>query len=100
MAARVSVDGVRGGLYTPHCAACSRRGSCDGLAAAAERSGVTIYESSPVTAIEPGLVVTRGGDVRARYVLRATEGYTADMPRRAPGAAAHEQFDDRHRVAA
>ncbi len=52
----------------------------DGLAAAAERAGAIIYESSPVTTIEPGMALTRGGDIRARYVLRATEGYTADMP--------------------
>jgi glycine/D-amino acid oxidase-like deaminating enzyme len=80
MAARVKVDGVRGGLYTPHCARVQPARLVDGLAAAAERAGVTIYESSPVTKLEPGLAVTKGGDVRARYLLRATEGYTADMP--------------------
>ncbi len=79
-AARVRVDGVRGGLYSPHCARVQPARLVDGLAAAAERSGATIYESSPVTRIEPGLAMARGGDVRARYVLRATEGYTADMP--------------------
>jgi glycine/D-amino acid oxidase-like deaminating enzyme len=41
---------------------------------------VTIHEQSPVKAIEPGLAMTKHGAVRARYVLRATEGYTADMP--------------------
>jgi glycine/D-amino acid oxidase-like deaminating enzyme len=80
MAARIKVDGVRGGLYTPHCARVQPARLVDGLAAAAERAGVTIYESSPVTKLEPGLAVTKRGDVRARYLLRATEGYTADMP--------------------
>ncbi|MGH2893778.1 MAG: NAD(P)/FAD-dependent oxidoreductase [Solirubrobacteraceae bacterium] len=80
IAARINVDGARGGLYTPHCARVQPARLVDGLAAAVERAGVTIYESSRVTAIEPGLAVTKGGDVRARYVLRATEGYTADMP--------------------
>ncbi len=80
MAERVKVEGLRGGLYTPHCARVQPARLVDGLAAAAERAGVTIYESSPVTALEPGLALTKGGDVRARYVLRATEGYTADMP--------------------
>src|SRR6185437_4792063 len=80
MAARINVDGVRGGLYTPHCARVQPARLVDGLAAAAERSGVTIHESSPVTKLEPGLAMTKHGDVRARYVLRATEGYTADMP--------------------
>ncbi len=80
MAARVRVEGVRGGLYTPHCARVQPARLVDGLAAAAERAGVTIHESSPVTKLEPGLVMTKRGDVRARYVLRATEGYTADVP--------------------
>jgi glycine/D-amino acid oxidase-like deaminating enzyme len=79
MAARINVDGVRGGLYTPHCARVQPARLVAGLAAAVERHGVTIYESSRVKTIEPGLAMTRGGDVRARYVLRAIEGYTADM---------------------
>jgi glycine/D-amino acid oxidase-like deaminating enzyme len=79
MGARVRVDGVRGGLYSPHCARVQPARLVDGLAAAAERAGATIFESSPVTRMAPGLAVTHGGDVRARYVLRATEGYTADM---------------------
>ena len=80
MAARIRVDGVRGGLYTPHCARVQPARLVDGLATAAERAGVTIYESSRVTKLEPGLAMTKGGHVRARYLLRATEGYTADMP--------------------
>jgi glycine/D-amino acid oxidase-like deaminating enzyme len=79
IAARIKVDGARGALFTPHCARVQPARLVDGLAAAAERAGVTIYESSPVKTVEPGLVMTKGGDVRARYVLRATEGYTADM---------------------
>jgi glycine/D-amino acid oxidase-like deaminating enzyme len=80
IATRINVDGARGALYTPHCARVQPAKLVDGLAAAVERSGVTIYESSPVRTVEPGLAMTKGGDVRARYVLRATEGYTADMP--------------------
>jgi glycine/D-amino acid oxidase-like deaminating enzyme len=80
IAARIEVDGARGALFTPHCARVQPARLVDGLAAAAERAGVTIYESSAVKALEPGLVVTKRGDVRARYVLRATEGYTADLP--------------------
>jgi glycine/D-amino acid oxidase-like deaminating enzyme len=80
MNARVRVDSARGGLYSAHCARVQPARLVDGLAAAAERRGVTIYEQSAVTKIEPGLAVTRHGDVRARWVLRATEGYTADMP--------------------
>ena len=80
LGARLHVDGGRGGLYTPHCARVQPARLVDGLAAAAERAGATIHESSAVRSIEPGLAVTAGGNVRARYVLRATEGYTADLP--------------------
>ncbi|MFL5859861.1 MAG: NAD(P)/FAD-dependent oxidoreductase [Solirubrobacteraceae bacterium] len=79
MNARIRVAGARGGLYTPHCARVQPARLVDGLAAAAERAGATVYESSAVTRIGSGLAVTRAGNVRARYVLRATEGYTADM---------------------
>ena len=77
---RVRVEGARGGLFSPHCARVQPARLVDGLAAAVERAGATIYEQSRVTNVEPGLAVTRGGDVRARFVLRATEGYTADLP--------------------
>ena len=47
---------------------------------AAERRGVTIYEGTEVTAIEPGAVRTALGTVRAEVVVRALEGYTANLP--------------------
>jgi glycine/D-amino acid oxidase-like deaminating enzyme len=78
--ARVRVDGGRGGLYSPHCARVQPAKLVQGLAAAAERAGAVIHESTPVTAVAPGMAQTDHGRVRARYVLRATEGYTADMP--------------------
>jgi glycine/D-amino acid oxidase-like deaminating enzyme len=55
-------------------------GLVTGLAAAAERAGVQIYEATPVTAIEPRRARTVFGDVTARHVLRATEGFTARLP--------------------
>ncbi|MFL5859567.1 MAG: NAD(P)/FAD-dependent oxidoreductase [Solirubrobacteraceae bacterium] len=77
--ARIRVAGARGGLYTPHCARVQPARLVEGLAGAAERAGATIYESTAVTRISPGVAATVSGAVRARYVLRATEGYTADM---------------------
>jgi glycine/D-amino acid oxidase-like deaminating enzyme len=50
-----------------------------GLAAAVEAAGVPIFEDTPVTELRPGVAVTARGDVRARWVVRATEGYTADL---------------------
>lgn len=70
-----------GATYTPHCAAIHPARLVRGLAQVVERMGATIYEHSPVTAIEPGRVrVGSHSSVRARYVIRATEGYTARVP--------------------
>jgi glycine/D-amino acid oxidase-like deaminating enzyme len=80
LAARVRVQGGRGALFTPQCARVQPAKLVQGLADAAERAGAVIHESTPVTEISPGLAQSQTGRVRARYVLRATEGYTADLP--------------------
>ncbi|MGO9960298.1 MAG: NAD(P)/FAD-dependent oxidoreductase [Solirubrobacteraceae bacterium] len=79
LAQRVAVRDGLGALYTPHCARVQPARLVQGLAAAAERAGAIIYETTPVRAIAPGVAHAISGDVRARYVLRATEGYTADL---------------------
>ena len=76
---RVAIGGGRGALYTPHCARVQPAKLVGGLADAAERAGATIYESTRAIELVPGEVRTPGGRVRARFVLRATEGYTADL---------------------
>jgi glycine/D-amino acid oxidase-like deaminating enzyme len=76
----VDADGVFGGLYSPHCAAIHPARMVRGVAHAAERRGVTIYEGTEVTSIEPGIIRTVLGDVRAEVVVRALEGYTASLP--------------------
>ncbi len=75
-----AVSGALGATYTPHCARIHPARLVRGLAAAAERRGVTIYEQTPVTSLAPSLVTTAQGRVRAEYVVRATEGYTAGLP--------------------
>ncbi len=80
LAGRVRIGDGRGALFSPHCARVQPAKLVDGLAAAAERAGAVIHESTPVTDISPGLAQAPTGQVRARYVLRATEGYTADLP--------------------
>ncbi|MDQ6820074.1 MAG: FAD-binding oxidoreductase [Actinomycetota bacterium] len=77
---RVRVDGAVGGCYSPFCARAQPARLVLGLADAAERAGAVIYESTPVTAISPGAASSDEGEVRARYVIRATEGYTANFP--------------------
>jgi glycine/D-amino acid oxidase-like deaminating enzyme len=70
---------VLGGVYTPHCAAIHPARLARGLARLLRERGVTIYEKTGVDRIEPGRLVTKTGDVKARYVIRATEGYTPGL---------------------
>ena len=79
LAARVSVAGARMATFSPHAARLHPAKLLVGLAAAAERLGVTIYEQTPVHEIVAGEARTAAGDVRARWVVRATEGYTASL---------------------
>ena len=71
---------VLGGTYTPHCAAIHPARLVRGLAGVVRRRGVSLFERTPVLRIDPGQLVTATGTVRARYVIRATEGYTARLP--------------------
>jgi glycine/D-amino acid oxidase-like deaminating enzyme len=76
LATRVRVANARGALFDPECARIQPAKLARGLALAAERAGARIFEGTAVTAIEPHLARTAAGDVRARWVVRATEGYT------------------------
>jgi glycine/D-amino acid oxidase-like deaminating enzyme len=69
-----------GATFTPHCARVQPARLVAGLAEAVQRSGVDIYEATPVTRIEPHRACTVFGDVTAGHVLRATEGFTAGLP--------------------
>jgi glycine/D-amino acid oxidase-like deaminating enzyme len=71
---------VLGGTFTPHCAAIHPARLARGLADTVRRAGGAGDEQTAVTAIHPGRMVTSGGTVRARYVVRATEGYTPQLP--------------------
>jgi glycine/D-amino acid oxidase-like deaminating enzyme len=79
--ARVIVDGCVGSVYTPHCARIQPAKLARGLARVVEAKGGRIYEKTPALDIRPGLVKTPSGEVRAKTVVRATEGYTARLPR-------------------
>jgi glycine/D-amino acid oxidase-like deaminating enzyme len=65
---------VVGGTYTPHCAAIHPARLARGL------QDVVVYERTTAVSFGPGEVVTPSGRVRARYVVRATEGYTPSLP--------------------
>ncbi|MEV7835458.1 FAD-dependent oxidoreductase [Streptomyces subrutilus] len=77
--ARIDIAGAVGSSWTPHGARIHPLKLVTGLAAACERLGVVIHESTPVTQIGPGRAVTPYGTVRAPHVLRCTEGFTAAL---------------------
>lgn len=76
----LSATDVVGGMFTPHCAAIHPARLVAGLAAAAERRGVRIFERTPVTEIRPNEVITGAGPVGADVVVRATEAWTSRLP--------------------
>jgi glycine/D-amino acid oxidase-like deaminating enzyme len=85
--ARGNLTHVRGATYSPHCARLHPALLARGLARVVEELGAAIYEGTPVTRIlaargeaSPRLITTTA-QVRARYVLRATEGFTSLLPR-------------------
>ena len=76
----VGATEVLGALYTPHCASLHPARLVRGLAEAVERRGARIYEQTAALELGPGRVVTPGATVRAEAVVRATEGFTAEIP--------------------
>jgi glycine/D-amino acid oxidase-like deaminating enzyme len=78
-AERIKLPGAVGSTWTPHGARLQPVELARGLAAAVEALGVVVHESTPVTEIRPKHAVTPYGTVRAPYVLRCTEGFTADL---------------------
>ncbi|MCW2782657.1 MAG: puuB 1 [Marmoricola sp.] len=74
---RLAATGTLGATYTPDCAALHPGRLVRGLARVVEQApAVTIHEQTRVLGLEPGRVLTSHGTVRARQVVRATEGYT------------------------
>jgi glycine/D-amino acid oxidase-like deaminating enzyme len=80
LAGRLQVAGGLGALYWPDCARVQPARLVAGLAEAVAGAGVPIYEGTPVTSIEAGRARTPAGDVRAPFILRCTEGFTAGIP--------------------
>ncbi|MDW4571696.1 FAD-binding oxidoreductase [Microbacterium sp. M3] len=78
-ASRIRIAGALGAMWHPHCARIHPAKLVRGLADAVERLGVPIYEQTHVHEVAPGRAVTDRGTVRATHVLRATEGFTADL---------------------
>jgi glycine/D-amino acid oxidase-like deaminating enzyme len=79
LAQRVRVVGAQVATFSPHAARLHPAKLVAGLAAAVERLGVAIYERTPVQEILAGEARTARSTVRARWIVRASEGYTASL---------------------
>ena len=77
---RLRATRTLGATYTPDCAAIHPARLVRGLAEVVTRRGVALHERTPALSIEPGVVRTPRGSVRAPYVVRATEGFTPRLP--------------------
>jgi len=77
---RLQATSTLGGTFTPHCAALHPARLVRGLADAVRRLGVRVHEATGVVSLQPGRVVTDVGEVRAAVVVRATEGFTSELP--------------------
>lgn len=80
VAERIRIPNARGAMLVQGVARIQPAKLVTGLAAAVERKGALICEGTTVTAIQPGLVRTDRGNVRANVILRCTEGFTATLP--------------------
>lgn len=78
---RVNAAGVDGATFDPHCAVVHPAKLVRGLARVVEQQGATIHEGTEVQDVEGGVATTLTGRVRADVVVRATEAYTAALPR-------------------
>ena len=76
---RVRVAGARCATFSPHAARIHPGKLLGGLAGVVQDLGVWIHEDTPVTEVRPHEALTPAGRVRARWVVRATEGYTAGL---------------------
>jgi glycine/D-amino acid oxidase-like deaminating enzyme len=79
VAERIDVAGALGGYLDPDCARVQPARLVQGLAGVVRGLGVTVHEQTRVLTIEPGRAVTAHGTVRAPYVLRCLEGFTAGL---------------------
>lgn len=77
---RVRMSDALGATFTPHCAALQPAKLARGLGDIVRAAGVRIYEDTHVLRIAPRRLDTNRGRITADVVVRATEGYTAQLP--------------------
>ena len=75
----IGATNVRGAVFDPHTAALHPGKLVVGLAAAVERAGAIIHESSRALRVSSGRVETDHGVVSAPHIVIATEAYTGSL---------------------
>ena len=78
--ARVNLPGLLGGMIVRNVARIQPAKLVRGLAGLIEAQGTRIVEGTSALTIAPGVVETDHGTVRAKTILRCTEGFTATLP--------------------
>ena len=73
----LNVKNIKGGLFTPHCAALNPFELTRALARYLDDKGVEIFENSKVDQISDKKVVVNGFDINCEISVRATEAFTA-----------------------
>ena len=79
ISSRLNINGLLTASYTPHCAVIHPAKLVQGLGRSVERLGVQIFEDTTVLGYSPGQVKTNSHTCRADIVIRATEGFTAQI---------------------
>ena len=80
VADHLRAEGVLGGAFTPDCARLQPAALVRGLADLVVSRGARLSEHTRAVRLSPRAVVTEHGTVRARWVVRATEAWTATLP--------------------
>ena len=80
VAEHVRADGAVGGSFTPDCARVHPARLVRGLLDVVLSRGARLAEGTRALRLSPRAVVTDHGIVRARWVVRATEAWTAHLP--------------------
>ena len=79
VAQRIRVAGAVSGRFDPDCARVQPARLVSGVARVVRERGVRIHEHTRAVRVEPGVVVTERGTLRAPVVLRCLEGFTAGL---------------------
>jgi glycine/D-amino acid oxidase-like deaminating enzyme len=81
---RIKMRNSLGGTFTPDCAVIHPGRLVRALAQYLEKNGIRIYENSRALTIEPTLIKTAKGSLRATSIIKATEVFSQKARQHAP----------------